>query len=95
MTVALRISVVREGNGRYVLGKGSAFGAEMAPRPVAVFVDVSWVAGLALGAGAVDVCPGEAHALTRTASNGREFNRIWRVWDETTEGTMYRQRMGY
>ena len=33
ITVAFRISVVRDGNGRYVLGNGSAFGAETPPRP--------------------------------------------------------------
>jgi hypothetical protein len=33
MTVALRISVVRDGKGRYVLGNGFAFGAETAPGP--------------------------------------------------------------
>jgi hypothetical protein len=29
--VTLRITVGREANGRYVLGKGSAFGVEMPP----------------------------------------------------------------
>src|SRR5688572_15869829 len=33
ITVTFRISVVRDGNGRYVLGKGSALGDDTAPAP--------------------------------------------------------------
>jgi hypothetical protein len=32
--LTLRITVVRDGNGTYVLGKGSAFGVDVAPSPV-------------------------------------------------------------
>jgi hypothetical protein len=33
--VTLRITVARDANGRYVLGKGSALGAETPPAPAA------------------------------------------------------------
>jgi hypothetical protein len=55
--VTFRITVVREANGTYVLGNGSAFGVDVAPNPAAW--DVS-------RAGVVEVevpGPALAHAL--------------------------------
>src|SRR5262249_55592787 len=50
MIVALRISVVRRGNGLYVLGNGSAFGKDVPPGPGGVG------GGLSEGFGAPSFC---------------------------------------
>src|ERR1051325_3381856 len=49
ITVTLRISVVRDGNGLYVLGNGSALGTDTAPGPGPVGFAAAGCAALAVG----------------------------------------------
>ena len=72
--VTLRMSVVRDGKGLYVLGNGLSFGTETPPSEAATrameseFVlrlDVEVVAGA--GAGAALVCPAQATSPTASA----------------------------
>jgi hypothetical protein len=73
MTVAFLMSVTRDSNGRYVLGKGSAFGVEKAPSP-----GMARLAAVAAGAGDADGAGGagapdrgaEAHPAIRNSNNG-------------------------
>src|SRR6185503_6307402 len=74
ITVAFLMSVVREANARYVLGKGSAFGSDTAPSPGADFaVDAASCFGGVCGAGTVADCAGFAH-VHATASSGSSFS---------------------
>src|SRR5205085_1616740 len=64
ITVALRMNVVRDGNGWYVLGNGLAFGSDSAPGPDDGF-DVLPGVGC-VGAGALWACG--AHAASPSST---------------------------
>jgi hypothetical protein len=66
MTVAFRMSVGRDAKGRYVLAKGSALGAEMAPGPGDVRF-AAGVAGAAAGDGTVDGGVEEQASMTNNS----------------------------
>ena len=72
MMVTFRISVAREANGRYVLGKGSSFGVERPPSEGAVRT-VSLVRAGAAGVGVVASCarPDAQAVLMRLTASTR------------------------
>lgn len=74
MIVALRMTVVRTANGRYVLGNGSAFGRLRAPAPGETFGVLSAAVSAGRGAGAgTGCCAAQPTALAprRSGMNAR------------------------
>jgi hypothetical protein len=74
--VTFRMTVGRDGKGVYVLGNGSASGAERAPDPAAPGAPVS-VDGVLGVDGDRAVVPPEAHAVV--AASARITNRVTSV----------------
>ncbi|MGH7678747.1 MAG: hypothetical protein ACRENU_09795 [Gemmatimonadaceae bacterium] len=81
MTVAFRINVGRDGNGRYVLGKGLALGADTAPAPGAFRAAVvSRGAGAAAGDRAVDGRAAGEHAAAVIVNTDRALLSRIGLW---------------
>jgi hypothetical protein len=73
MIVAFLMTVAREGNGRYVLGNGSAFGRLSAAGAGGALVPVSaWATdGVGVGAGALDGCRVAHASVVAPSTRGR------------------------